>query len=199
MSLIGYRNLQWLKTRLLPAEMDMEATWDADVEAIGLGVAAAFDRFTGRTLRRTVAHRFETSADQSVVIADCYPIETVTAHVVVAGSASSIQIANTLTGCGIVRFYGAPGGEEDIIRLTITGGYFCEDDGVEQPAGSTALPDELLNAWVQQCRAVCEAENTFRGKAASSADKKTSSAVGIDALTLLSGVKAVLQLHTRQG
>jgi hypothetical protein len=203
MALVGYRNLAWLKARLLPADMGDESDYDADLSAIGLGVAAHFDRFTGRKLRRATGHVFETPADTEAVVVDCYPIEIITAaELVVNGAASNIpgSIINVHSKAGIVRFSGTQGGEADLIRLTITGGYWCQDgDDDELPEDATALPDELLNAWVQQCRAICEAENTFRGKGAEKPDKKTGAAVSLDTLTLLPGVQRILQLHTRQG
>lgn len=201
MALVGYRNLAWLKSRLLPADMGDQSDYDADVENIGLAVAAHFDRFTGRALRRGIGHVFETTADQEAVTVSCYPIEEITAaELVVAGVASDISasIRSTHYSAGIVRFYGAPGSGEDILRLTITGGFWCDDDD-EMPVGATALPTEILNAWVQQCRAVCEAENTFRTKGAEKPDKKLPGAVSLESLTLLPGVKSILQLHVRFG
>lgn len=199
MALAGYRNLEWLLARLLPADMGEVSDYDADVTAIGLGVAAAFDRFTGRVLRRTVGAIHETSADQDAIVANCYPIETLTSvQLVAAGVVSDIsaQIAGTQLRAGIVRFHGAPGDERDLIRLTITGGYWCEDDAA-MPVGATALPDDLLSAWVQQCRAVCEAENVFRTKGAAGADKKTGSGVTLETLALMPGVKTALQTYVR--
>lgn len=201
MALVGYRNLEWLLARLLPADMGDAGDYDADVSAIGLGVAAMFDRFTGRRLRRAEGHVFETPADMDAVVVDLYPIEEIeAAQLVVNGQAADIQssIAGTHAGAGIVRFHGIPGSEADLIRLTLTGGYWCEDDAA-MPAGATPLPDDLLNAWAQQCRAICEAENTFRGKGAEKPDKKTGAAISLDSLTLLPGVQRMLQLYTRQG
>ncbi len=201
MALVGYRNLEWLLSRLLPADMGDASDYDADVSNIGLGVAELFDRFTGRKLRRAEGHIFETPADLDAVVVDLYPIEEIeAAEIVVGGVASDIEssIAGTHPGAGIVRFHGAPGNEADLIRLTLTGGYWCEDDAA-MPAGAIPLPGDILNAWVIQCRAVCEAENTFRGKGAEKPDKKTGASISLDTLTLLPGVQRTLQLHTRQG
>lgn len=200
MSLIGYRNLQWLKDRLLPADMNMDADHEADLTAIGEAVAAQFDAYTGRTLRRTVGATHETSADQPMVVVPCYPIETATAKLITGAASTETDISTSISGihkaAGIVRFFSSPGSEEDLVRLTITGGYWCDDNDT-QPSGSTAIPADILGAWVQQCRAVCEAENTFRSKGAGSADKKTSTAISLDKLTLLPGVKTILQLYIR--
>ena len=65
------------------------------------------------------------------------------------------------------------------------------------PNGATPLPEDLLQAWYQQCRAVCEAENTFRQKGAAKPDPKNSG--GLDKLALLPGVKRTLQLYIRLG
>lgn len=204
MPLVGYRNLQWLKSRLLPAEMGDEPDHDADVTAIGLGVASLFDRFTGRQLRRTEGHVFGTRADQDEVVVDCYPIEEITGvHLVVNGQAHDIatSVRGTQMKAGIVRFHGAPGSEADLIRLTLTGGFWCEDadEDDDPPVGSVVLPEELLLAWVLQCRAVAEAENTFRAKGAEKPDKKTGGAVNFESLDLLPMVRRTLQLYMRMG
>lgn len=197
MSLVGYRNLAWLKARLLPADMGEESDYDADIEAIGKGVAAHFDRFTGRILRRATGVIYECAADREAVVLSCYPVEALTAVQLVDGatvSDISSAVIGTLPKAGIVRFSGLAGANYQTLRLTVTGGYFCENGAAALPAGATPLPDDLLQAWVQQCRAVCQAENIFRTKGA---EKPNKGASAIETLTLLPGVRAVLQLHLR--
>lgn len=198
--LTGYRNLAWLKARLLPADMGDEGQYDSDLTEIGKGVAARFDRMTGRILRRTVDAVYECAADRASIVLTCYPIETLTAVELVNGDdASDIlgSVTGKQAGAGILYFGGEPGASYQTIRVTSTGGFWCEDGAEEKPAGATALPDDLLQAWVEQCRAVCEAENTFRTKGAKAPDKKTAGAIDLAGLVLLPGVRQTLQLHTR--
>lgn len=195
----GYRSLEWLKSRLLPEDMSLENDHDVALAAIALGVCDAFDAFTSRRLIRAVGTTFETPADQSSFIVDLYPIESVTAQLVVDGSASALDILGTHEKSGIVMLGGSPGTASDIIRLTLTGGYYCADNDDALPAAATTLPAGILNAWIQQIRAICEAENLFRGRAASAPDKKNAAMIGIDTLALLPGVRSALQTHIRQG
>jgi hypothetical protein len=199
MALVGYRNLAWLKSRLLPADMGDQSDYDADLSNIGLAVAAHFDRYTGRELIRAVDARFECAGGVPSLVVSRYPIEEITSAVLISGGSQSDisdAILNTLEKAGVIDFGGTIGSVQDKLRIGITGGFWCDDDD-EQPAGSTALPDDILGAWVHQCRAVCEAENIFRAKGAERPDKKTAGPVSLETLTLLPGVKSILQLHMR--
>jgi len=199
MSLVGFRNLDWLKARLLPADMGDVSDYDADLSNIGLAVAAHFDRYTGRDLIRAADARFECTGGVPSLVVSRYPIETVVSAVLISGSSQSDisgAILNILNKAGVIDFGTTMGSVSDKIRLGITGGFWCDDDDV-MPTGATPLPNDILGAWVQQCRAVCEAENIFRAKGAERLDKKTGGAVSLDSLTLLPGVKSILQLHMR--
>lgn len=197
--LIGFRNLAWLKSRLLPADMGEDTDFDGDITAIAQGVAAAFDAATGRKLRRDAAASFECPADRESVVLTSYPIESITsASLICSGTTTDVSgsIMGLQNASGIVDFGGQIGSHLDRLVIVSAGGYWCEDDDT-QPEGSTALPDDLLSAWVMQIRATCEAENTFRTKAAGSPDKKTGAGITLQTLDLLPKVRATLQLHTR--
>lgn len=200
MALVGYRDLSWLKARILPADSEGapsdETRWDAEISAIGLGVASAFDRFTARKLRRTTGHQYTTSADVEDVCVDLYPIEELTAvELIVDGTASDVSdaVRNTLRGAGIIYFHGPLSVSKDLLRLTITGGFWCQDGDEEQPENSEPIPDDLLNAWVEQVRAVCDMENLFRQKAIEKPDKKA----GGNLTGFTDGVKQTLQGYIR--
>lgn len=199
MSLIGYRNLDWLKARLLPSDMDLGNDYEDDLASIGLSVAAMFDAATGRELRRNTAARHECPADVESVVLRSYPVESITSVTLVQGAYSSAVTSSVQAlhkASGIVDFGGTIGSHLDRLEIVSSGGYWCED-GDTLPTGATALPDDLLSAWVQQVRAICEAENTFRAKGAGAPEKKTGTAITLGDLTLLPGVRKVLQLHTR--
>jgi hypothetical protein len=201
MSLIGYRDLSTLKARLLPADLGDDSAWDDDISAIGLGVAAEFDRFTGRILRRTAGVKLVSTADVSSVVLTSYPVETVTSVSLVSGGIAedlTASIQGLHKTAGIIHFVCEPGDQFSTLEITSTGGYWC-DDGEAMPVGATPLPDDLLQAWFQQCRAVCDAEATFRQKGAgNNADKdKRDASLRMDTLTLLPGVRRTLQLYLR--
>ena len=197
MPLCGYRDLAFLKARLLPADLGDDGAWDDDLQQIGRGVASLFDTVTGRKLRREEGIVHECSADAASVTLTSYPIESIDSVVHRSfGTESDITdaVQNTIGKAGIVHLGGAYGTSEETLLITSTGGFWC-DDGEAMPDGATPLPDDLLNAWVQQCRAVCEAEDTFRQKGAGKAEKKAG--LEISTLTLLPGVKATLNRYMR--
>lgn len=204
MSLAGYRDLPTLKARLLPGDMGEGWEHDDDLREIGLGVAAAFDRYTGRILRRTVGAVHECSADQASVIVNCYPIETVDSIEIITGLTAAPAgeiVTGILRKAGIVHFGGRIGSPEQTLRFTLTGGYWCEDkegDDTTPPDGAAELPHDLLAAWYHQVRSVCEAENIFRTKGAGrGGDAKGSASYDLTNLTLAPAVSRTLQLYMR--
>jgi hypothetical protein len=67
-------------------------------------------------------------------------------------------VVNVLLDSGLVMLDTEPGVWRDKLRFTYTGGFWFEtaeptDVGypTAQPAGSEALPDDLLHAWLTQC------------------------------------------------
>ncbi len=203
MPLAGYRDLATLKARLLPADMGDDTTWDADLAAIGEGVAAEFDLATGRTLRRTVGYTFEAAADCESYVMGCYPIEAVTAISLRSGGTEHDVLASLQAiqhYAGILEFGACLGSHLEVLTFTLTGGFWCDDGETAMPNAAKALPNDLLLAWYQQCRAVCEAENIIRTKGAGKSDGKAAAApLRIDNLTLTPAVKRTLQLYTRMG
>lgn len=197
-TLYGYRDLAFLKSRLLPADMGDDSDYDADLMEIGKGVADLFDQVTGRKLRREVGCVYECSADRDFVILTNYPVETITSVKLVYFGIETV-LTNVVQGqvkkAGIVHFGGKLGNEEETLQITSTGGFWC-DDGEAMPMGATPMPDNLVLAWIQQCRAVCEAEDTFRQKGAGKADAKKSG-LEIGTLALVPGVKETLNRYMR--
>ena len=203
MILSGFRNLDVLKLRLLPSDMNESTDYDSDIHSIGLGVAALFDSFTGRELRRNTAASFECPAGAESVVLKSYPIESITSVTLWSGSSSAVYtsaVMATQKASGIVDFGGSLGTHTDRLVIVSSGGYYC-DPAVNStlPTGATALPDDLLQAWYAQCRAVCDAENIFRSKAAAnSTDKdKRDPSLRLDTLDLLPSVKRTLNLYRR--
>lgn len=201
MALAGYRDLATLKARLLPANMGEDSDYDADLTAIGLGVAAQFDRLTGRILRRTVGATLSLSADRDSVVLTAYPVESIDAVKVIDSTGEtdvSSLVQSTIGPAGIVRFETEPGTERQTLYIEHTGGYWCQDGADDElPTDATAIPDDLVEAWILQCRAVCEAQDIFRQKGAGKDDKKTGAAT-VASLTLVPAVRQTLNLYLRQ-
>ena len=201
--LFGYRNLANLKARLLPDAMTTDTTWDVDIAAIGKGVAAWFDRQTGRELVYNAAAVFERPAGVESVVLKSYPVISI-ASVTLTIQSSVTTITDAVMGLqkasGIVDFGGCQGTHLDRLEITSAGGYWCDaEDTIAMSPGATPLPDDLLQAWYLQCRAVCDAENIFRQKGAgNSADKdKRDPALRLDTLDIIPTVKKILQLYLR--
>jgi hypothetical protein len=76
---------------------------------------------------------------------------------------------------GLVQFAAPPGGGTDRLVITYTGGFWLDPlDGSEMPSGATALPDDLLEAWVSEVQAQAEARSLFDAagiRTAAAADK----------------------------
>jgi hypothetical protein len=162
----GFSNLATLKAHLQNSGLRARTDFDTAITALGLGVAAQFERHCTRLFTRAASTTMKFPADQDHVIVERYPIEAVTKVEVqnnpTAGfveSAGAIQ--NWNADSGIVWFGSALGMSNEVAKLTYTGGYFWEtkettDQGypTSVPSGSTALPDDLKLAWLLQCGAV---------------------------------------------
>jgi hypothetical protein len=166
---VGLSNLNTLKSWLLPAAMRTGTDYDTDIERIGKGVAGLIERHCNRTLERAAGTTYVTSADRSVLILNRYPVETVASielrEDLSAGWQSLGAVNSILTGAdyekGILHFGTIQSTYMAQLRVTFTGGYWFEeleptDIGypTAQPAGSTALPDDVRLAWLLQCEHV---------------------------------------------
>jgi hypothetical protein len=159
----GLGTLDYLKSRILPAGAVGSDDWDAALQRLGKAVAGRMQGFCNRVLERVTEQVDEFNALNTVVILRALPVEEIT----------SVQV-RTFTGAlaefeggyqldqraGMMTFQSNPGDGTERIVVTYAGGYWL-DDGTTQPAGSTALPDELLEAWVMQCQAWAEARRIF--------------------------------------
>jgi hypothetical protein len=162
----GLSNLATLKAWLLPAAMVAMTDYDPPIKAIGLGVQGQLEQYTNRKFARTVGDIYQTTADRLVVILPRYPIETITSVAIRNDLAEGWQdqgdpnqlLFNIREEAGIIDMGGWLGGRYQRMQFVYTGGYFWEqleptDVGypTAQPAGSTALPNELCLAWKLQC------------------------------------------------
>jgi hypothetical protein len=165
----GIANLYTLKQHLLPASLLTGTTYNATITAIGLGVAAHFERFCNRKFIRTAADTYIVHADRQVIVLPRFPIESISAVALKTNEEEGWQTQDSDVieqldhAAGIVQLAAPLGTYLAQVRFTYTGGYWWEqaepaDAGypTTQPAGSTALPDDLKFAWLQQCARVWE-------------------------------------------
>lgn len=165
----GLSNLATLKSWLLPPAMAVASntTYDDQIAAIGLGVAGLLEKHCARKFQRTVGDTYEAAAERTHFVLPRYPVEAITAiHMRDAGSATWTSLGTTIIdqtydAAGLVELDGAQGTWRERIRFTYTGGYFWETlEPAAQgyptavPAGSTAVPSDLLLAWRLQCEHV---------------------------------------------
>lgn len=161
----GLSNLTTLKRHLLAERLRAEITFDDQIVALGLGVAAAIERFCDRRFARVVGDTWETPCgNRTMFVVIRYPIEEITAIDLrsTRGDAWESQDINSLVAqeirdAGVVTFHDAIGWAGSNVRFTYTGGFWwdtTEDDSGSQPAGSTVLPADLQHAWLLHCQDV---------------------------------------------
>jgi hypothetical protein len=194
----GLHTLAYLKSRLLPASAVTQTEWDTDLTAVGKAVAGAFDRHCGRRFARGAGITFTAGAEARSFVLPAYPVESVSAAALLTGE-SSLDILANITGVfkpsGIVDFGDIVGAYNDQVTITYTGGYWTQADGGTQPSGSTALPDDILEAWVAQCMQIVRELFTFEEKAVRRfSEKSPPSAPNIK---LEDGVREILKPYLR--
>lgn len=205
----GLGNLATLKAFVLPEAMVAQTTFDARMATIGRGAAAAFERFLNRQLAYAVADTFETPANKSYVSLPRFPLVEVidiaerdTAQDEFASLGAVNEVAlNISENSGLVEFGVITAPSSSRLRVTYTGGYWFEtrepaDMGYPsaQPAGSTALPEDLKEAWLLHCQKIFE-----RTRALSTAGVKTDDAQTpfLPSTKMDEGIIAMLEPHRR--
>ena len=164
----GLSNLSTLKSWLLPASLVAGTDYNAQITALGLGVADQLQRHCNRLFLRTVGDTFEISADRLHVVLPRFPLDAVPvieqrddlATGYVAQTFNDLVLDYNLAA-GLITFAAMPGPDGSRLRFTYTGGYFFEaleptDLGypTATPGGSTAVPADLQLAWRLQCELV---------------------------------------------
>lgn len=190
----GFTTLTYLKSRILPAGAADELDWDDALAKLGLAVAHKFNNHCNRIFQRVEDQADEFSALNLAIVLRAFPVEEIT----------TLQIRSftgTLTDftggyqldqrAGLIQFRGAPGERTERLVVTYTGGHWL-DDGTAQPAGTTALPADILEASIIQAQTWAEARNLF-GTISLDKDRKISPS----ALHLTADIAAILEPHRR--
>ena len=217
--LVGLGTLQALKNAVLPQGMTTGTTFDAQLTAIGLSVAAQFDAFTARTLARNVGVQWEGTADRIFVALPCFPVESLsllelrfygqTDDGTLTGNPVWNDFTSFVVGTldnqnGLLDLQYPQGTVLDRLRVTYTGGYYIPGtpsaDGLSVPAmpeTATQLPGDLFNAWTLQVATELQARDIL-GTGAIRDEKEASSSTGYaQGLSLKTAVLQILNTYRR--
>lgn len=162
----GFSNLDALKKHLLAPALVAVDKYDAVLQTLGLGVAAAFENYCSRKFARATGTEI-IGADRLDFLLSRYPVESVSKielKLIEAQGWVDLVINDVITTIdqpsGIVHFAGSRdvGPHYAQVRFTYTGGYFwntTEPNEAGYPAalpdGAAALPEALRLAWLLQC------------------------------------------------
>lgn len=196
----GYATTTYLKFRLMPTEAAGDTDWDDAVAAIGLSVAAKFDRHCNRGFERIAGEIDIYSARATAWTLRRFPVEEVTlvrtrgtddAYSAIAAGDWWIDAT-----AGLLETRSLAGTQYEKLVVTYTGGYWLDPrDATAMPAGATALPDDLLEAWVLQCQHEAESRGLFQ--AVSFRSQKDQGAPKTNAAGMLDAVTEALRPYRR--
>lgn len=192
----GFGTLQSLKNAILPQSVAWDNTWDEPLARLGLAVAGRFNAHCNRVFQRVEGWVDEFSADSLAIVLRAYPVETInTIHVRgFTGALEDYTAGYQLDQrAGLLRFRQPPGDGTERIVVDYDGGFWL-DNGGAMPAGSTALPYDIFEAWTLQCQAWAEARRLFGELALQSLNPK---AERPNSLTLHTDVQAILEPYRR--
>lgn len=159
----GFTTLTALKARLLPEAGRDETTWDAALGSLGKAIAERMQAYCGRIFGRGANVADEFSALSPCVTLRRYPVEGISGIQIrgFTGEPEDFEGAWQLDkGAGLVSFSHAPGSRMERIIIGYTGGWWL-DDGTAMPAGATAMPDDLLEAWIAEVQYHAEGRGLF--------------------------------------
>lgn len=193
-------NLATLKRHLLPGTWETETSLDDVLAELGKGVASGLQDRCNRIFARATAQTFDIPASTELVSVPRYPLESVaTVEIKYASDAAwttlTDVIANISPIAGLIYLYGTQGGQLDRLRVTYTGGYWydtTEDASGTQPAGSTALPYALQQAWLLQCHHIFAAHDMMSTRSLPNGSKEA-----VAEINLTDAVKALLTPYHR--
>jgi hypothetical protein len=197
----GLGTLTELKAQLLAAALRDGDDYDDQLLAIGLGVAAMFDRRCSRHLGYDAAATFVCSANRDHCYVDRYPVISVsktelkTDHTTgYVEQTSLIEVSDFASG---YLYWGSPVyGDEASLRFTFAGGFWfdtTEGGGGSLPTGATPLPDDLKWAWYLQCQEAWNKRDKLGLGIAAGQDKQPS----LTGLELVPQVKQILTWYFR--
>jgi hypothetical protein len=202
----GFSNFDTLKKHLLGGSTaKSDKRFDAALLAIGLGMAAAVEKYCNRKFDRVVGDQFVCTADRDHAYVPRYPIETFTsielkADINVGWEMQTGLVLNINEQSGLIYWGAGISFQWAQMRITYTGGFWWEtaepDDASypsSPPAGSAALPDDVKLAWLLQCESVWAA----RDKLGAGLSDKPDAQSQVNTIDLSPIVKQMLSKHIR--
>ena len=161
----GLTTVLYLKSRILPEAGRARGDWDEALAKLGLSVAERLQQHCNRDFARQagVVELYQARTLSTVVRR--YPVESI-------GSISLRDANGSERDCptnyqlhataGLIDWIVPPGARTQRLRITYTGGYWLDPwDETPMPSGATALPDDVLEAFVIQCQHLAEARGLF--------------------------------------
>jgi hypothetical protein len=204
----GLTNLDRLKKHLLPSSLKGDTTWDQVIADIGLGVAALFVAALNRDLAYKEDDEIIITGDRGHYCLPRYPlvsIKSVGMRYYDANPWQDItgQPLRTDAKAGMIHFGGVLGTEALQVKIIWTGGYFYEqlepeDEGYpsQAPAGVAVMPDDLIGAFLLQCRAVWQLVDKS-GADMLKSDGGQNSVATLQTMALIPIVKQMLNEYVR--
>ncbi|MDB6108333.1 MAG: hypothetical protein JWR69_83 [Pedosphaera sp.] len=173
---VGFSNLDTLKKHLLAGSLANETKFNTVITALGHGMAAMVASYCNRSFLRTVGAVEILPADRANFLLSRFPLEALTsvelklseADGFVVQPATFYQTIDLKNGMVILPDGADAGPYYAQVRFTYTGGYWwetLEPDDVAggypsaMPAGATALPHDVIQAWLLQCQHVWDARD----------------------------------------
>lgn len=192
----GFSSLTALKAQILAQSLRARTDFDAQLLALGLGVASAIEGTLGRKLTRTEGDTLIVPGDEAVYSLPRYPVETVTALEYRTRSSDAWadgigQLYTTNSASGLAYLTSPLTDRYGQVRFTYTAGYWwdtSENASGTLPEGAAALPGAILSAWHIQIEALWRAKDKLGTQIA----KEPEAAAGLTSPELLPAVVAML-------
>lgn len=161
----GLCTLHHLKSRILPEAAWTDTEYDAALCKLGLAIAGRMEGYCARKFDRLAGAVDEFSARTLAVCLRRQPVETITSVEIrdFTGTVDDYDGGYQLdASAGLLDFPAIPGSMTDRLVITYTGGYWLDDEnGTAMPEGATALPDDLLEAFIAEVQIHAETRGIF--------------------------------------
>jgi hypothetical protein len=202
----GLTNLDTIRKHLLASSLGAETKFDTVLTAIGLGVAAAFDKFCNRKLVYTEDAEVIFTGDRDHFVLPHYPVVAISSIQTRYNSADAWEdatsaLVNSNSASGLIQFYGQLGDRFLQVRVVYTGGYWFNqyepDDPEfpgELPAGASELPADVTAAFLLQLEHVWQNKDRL---GVSIVEKERTEQPKLAALKLVPLVQDMLKGHQR--
>jgi len=211
----GFSNLDTLRKFLLGNSLSPDHQFDAAITGIGLGMAGLCDAFCNRQFAYFESDTLIFSGDRSHYYLPRFPlvsIDQVQMRYFIADDWTDItgQPISWNAETGLLHFGYTLGRNPLQVKVTYTGGYWCETLEPDDENYPSDLPDAITNnqnlearkfllpeivksAWLLQCQEVWNKRDKLGLAITDTPDKQ----VSLDKLALIPIARQMLQPHVR--